>query len=181
MLRPDIKFTYEDYKSLPEDETKRYELLEGELVVVPSPNEQHQSISRNLAFRLFQYVKENKLGTVYYAPFDVVLGDNVVQPDIMYVSRDRLGIITADEIRGAPDLVIEILSPATSARDRTLKRTLYARHGVRELWIVDPDGKTLEVARLGKAGLETTGVYRKGETPVSHVLPGLRLDLHEVF
>lgn len=181
MVRSDIKFTYEDYKSLPESETKRYELLEGELVVVPSPNERHQSVSRNLEFLLFKFVKDNNLGTVYFAPFDVVLGGNVVQPDIMYISRDRLSIITKDEVRGAPDIVIEILSPATAARDRGLKRRLYGRHGVRELWIVDPDQETIEVANLGKTGLETTGVYKKGEILASPLLPGFQPDLGEVF
>ncbi|MBI4334938.1 MAG: Uma2 family endonuclease [Chloroflexi bacterium] len=181
MVRSGIKFTYEDYRSLPESETKRYELLEGELVVAPSPNERHQSVSRNLEFLLFQFVKDNNLGTIYFASFDVHLGDNVLQPHIMYISRDRLSIITRDEIHGPPDLVIETLSPATAARDRNIKRTVYARRGVRELWIVDPEGEAIEVAKLGKAGLETTGIYKKGETLRSHVLPGFRPDLREVF
>ncbi|MBI4330707.1 MAG: Uma2 family endonuclease [Chloroflexi bacterium] len=181
MVRSDIKFTYEDYKNLPESETKRYELLEGELVVAPSPNEQHQSVSRNLEFLLFQYVKDNNLGTVYYAPFDVHLGENVLQPDIMYISQDRRHVITKDEIRGAPDLVIEILSPGTADKDRGLKRRLYARHGVREMWIVDPEAETIEVARPAKSGFETAGVYKRTETLVSSVLPGFRPDLREVF
>ncbi|MBI4330502.1 MAG: Uma2 family endonuclease [Chloroflexi bacterium] len=181
MVRSDIKFTYEDYKRLPESETKRYELLEGELVVVPSPSVDHQSVSFNLVLILGNFVKKNKLGKVLDAPLDVVLGENVVQPDIMFISLERFDIITKDEIRGAPDLVVEILSPSTSAKDRGIKRKLYGRHGVRELWIVDPDRQTVEVAVPGKTGLETTGVYKKGESLVSQVLLDLRIDLAEVF
>ncbi|MBI4334947.1 MAG: Uma2 family endonuclease [Chloroflexi bacterium] len=181
MIRSDIKFTYEDYKNLPDSETKRYELLEGELVVVPSPGFRHQSISGNLESLLGAFARKNNLGIVVHAPLDVHLGDNVAQPDIMYISRGRSGVITRDEILGAPDLVVEILSSATAARDRTLKKTLYARHGVREMWIVDPEGETIEVAAAGKAGFETTGIYKKGERLVSHVLPGLKLDLRKVF
>ncbi|MBI4333733.1 MAG: Uma2 family endonuclease [Chloroflexi bacterium] len=181
MVNSSIKFTYEDYKALPESETKRYELLEGELVVVPSPNVPHQSISLELVLSLARFVKDNHLGTVYDAPLDVHLGENVVQPDIMYISTERMGIVGREEIQGAPDLVIEILSPATGTRDRTLKKTLYARHGVRELWIVDPDKETIEVAKLARTGFETTGLFKKGEILTSPVLPGLRLDTREVF
>ncbi len=181
MVRSNVKFTYEDYKNLPEDDPNRYELLEGELVVVPSPGESHQSISGNLFFLLYQFVKNNDLGKLYAAPFDVLLGDNVVQPDTMFISKDRIGIVTKENVRGAPDIVVEILSPATSAKDRGIKRRIYARYGVAELWTVDPDKQTIEVAKLGKTGFETTGVYKKGETLVSSTLPGLKLKLDEVF
>src|SRR3972149_4051011 len=104
-----IKFTYEAYKSLPESETKRYELLEGELVMVPSPGFEHQRISGELQFRLSQYVREKKLGIVLDAPLDVVLGrkgeENVLQPDLLFISTDRSAVIREQEIRGAPDLV----------------------------------------------------------------------------
>ena len=181
MLKPKIKFTYRDYKNLPESETKRYELLEGELIMVPSPNERHQSISRNLEFILYQFIRDNNLGTIYDAPFDVVLGDDVFQPDIIYISKERLNIIADEGIRGAPDLIVEILSPATAQRDRTYKRTLYARHGVREYWLVDPDERSIEVMELGKIGFESVGVYRKGEMLTSPLFQGLRFNLEEVF
>ena len=92
------------------------------------------------------------MGKIYVAPFDVVLSDtDVVQPDVIFVSNQRSDIITADNVRGAPDLVVEILSPATAERDRTLKLDLYAQHGVQEYWIVDPDPKTITVlVRAGK-------------------------------
>ncbi len=180
-----IKFTYEDYKSLPESETKRYELLGGELVMVPSPTEYHQRISRNLLFILWEFVRERDLGQVYDAPLDVVLGKGdereVVQPDIFYISKERVGIIAEEEIRGVPDLVIEITSPATAERDRTYKKTLYARHGVKEYWIVDPDAKTVEVFSLGERGFELIRTYKSDEVLNSPLLEGLEVDLKEVF
>ena len=107
---PIIKFTYEDYLNAPED--KRYELLDGELVPIPTPGELHQSISILLGSKLLQFAFENSSGRVYHAPFDVVLSDvDVVQPDLLFVSNERDHIITPANIQGAPDLVVEILSP----------------------------------------------------------------------
>ena len=184
-VRPRVKFTYEDYKSLPESETKRYELLGGDLVLVPSPTEYHQRISRNLEFMLWRFVKEQDLGWVYDAPLDVVLGQGdtreVVQPDIFFISKEREKIIAEEEIRGAPDLVVEIISPGTAERDRGYKKTLYARHGVKEYWIVDPKGKTVEVYTLGEKGFELVRAYEAGEALKSPLLEGLEVDLNEVF
>jgi len=180
-----IKFTYEDYKSLPASETKRYELLEGELIMVPSPSFEHQDISGKLELFLRLFVREHKLGVVLDAPFDVVLGEageeQVVQPDILFVSKARRKIIREEEIRGAPDLVVEVLSPSTAQKDRVFKRRLYAKYGVREYWIVDPEEETVEVLTLGERGYERAGLYRKGETLESPLLPGLRIPLDEIF
>ena len=176
-----IKFTYKDYKSLPESETNRYELIEGELIMVPSPNIYHQRVSRRLEFLLEDFVEKNKLGEIFDAPCDVHLGDNVVQPDILFVSKEHFYVIVKEEIKGAPDLVIEILSPATAERDRTIKRTLYARYGVREYWIVDPEKKTVEVLTLKKEGYETFGIYKMQDTLTSPLLSGLSINLTKVF
>lgn len=176
-----IKFTYRDYKGLPESETKRYELLEGELIMVPSPSTYHQRISGNLEFLLRDFIEKNKLGEVLYAPLDVHLGEDVVQPDILFISKERSKIITEEEIHGAPDLVIEIFSPATAERDRTYKETLYARHGVREYWLVDPEEKTIEVMTLGKAGFENFGTYGKKDTLKSPISPALNIKLSQIF
>lgn len=181
MAKTKIKFTYEDYKSLPESETKRYELLEGELVMVPSPTFEHQSISGGLFVALWDFVEEHGLGVVVGAPLDVVLGEDVVQPDILYVSKRRSRIITHEEIRGAPDLVVEILSPATAQRDRAYKKRLYARHGVKEYWIVDPDAKMIEVLSLGERGFESVGLYHANGTLSSPLLAGLKIALKEIF
>jgi len=180
-LNTKIKFTYRDYKSLPESETRRYELMEGELIMVPSPNEYHQRVSGRLEFILRAFVEGKNLGRVYYAPLDVHLGEDVVQPDILFISRERFSIITEEEIQGAPDLVIEILSPATAERDQTYKKTLYARHGVKEYWIVDPEEKTITVMTLGKAGFESSGTYKKSDVLKSSIFSGLTINLSEVF
>ena len=178
--RPKIKFTYQDYKNAPED--KRYELLDGDLVVAPSPRIYHQDISLNLEHLLWTFIKEGSLGRVYHAPIDVVLSDtDVVQPDILFVSNEGMDIITEDNVRGGPDLVIEILSPSTAERDRTFKRSLYARHGVREYWLVDPEAKSVEVLVLGEGHFEIVATYGQDEELTSPMLGGLRLNLNEVF
>lgn len=185
MPKTKIKFTYQNYKSLPESETKRYELLEGELVMVPSPTFDHQRISRNLEHLLWGFVRERDLGEVLHAPLDIVLGKGekreVVQPDILYVSEERSEIITEEEICGAPDLIIEIISPGTEERDRGYKRTLYARHGVREYWLVDSKRRIVEVLTLGGRGFEQVSLYGEKETLTSPLLNGLAIDLQEVF
>ena len=180
-LNTKIKFTYKDYKSLPESETKRYELLEGELIVVPSPTTYHQQISRRMEFLLLKHVEANDLGEVLNAPLDVVLsGEDVVQPDILFISRERSNIIT-EEIKGPPDLIIEILSPGTEDYDRGYKKTLYARHGVKEYWIVDPEAKTVELFSLGEKGFELHRAYKGTERLGSPLLKGLAIDLRKVF
>ena len=129
--RSRIKFTYQDYRNAPED--RRYELLDGELVVVPSPRTSHQRVLMELASRMHRFAQEFGLGSVFVSPFDVVLSDtDVVQPDILFVSNRRAGIITEDNVRGAPDLVIEILSPTIAdrrSRPHVQARTLCAPPG----------------------------------------------------
>ena len=178
---PAIKFTYEDYKNTPDD--KRYELLDGELITAPAPNLGHQDISARLGWRLMRFVEEGDLGKVFPAPCDVVLSNtDVVQPDLLFVSREREHILVGgDNVQGAPDLVVEILSPSTAGRDRTLKRSLYARHGVGEYWLVDPDDEPVTVMALGEGGFETAAVYRKGQTLTSSTLPGFAVGLDEIF
>lgn len=181
-LKAEIKFSYEDYKNLPESETKRYELLEGDLIMVPSPGFAHQRISGNIEFLLRVFIQEHNLGILLHSPFDVILSEeNVVQPDILFVSKNRLNIITEQNIQGSPDLVIEIFSPSTTGRDRTLKRTLYAKYGVKEYWLVDPETKTIEVLRLAERGYIRDGLYKEGEMLTSSLLKGLRIDLKEIF
>ena len=177
---PIIKFTYEDYLNTPDD--KRYELLDGELVMPPAPGELHQSVSGMLGWKLVQFAVENRLGRVYHAPFDVVLSDmDVVQPDLIFVSNERADIITPANIQGAPDLVVEILSPSTAARDKTFKRSLYARHGITEYWMVDLTTKTITILRLGEHGFEVINTYGEGETLTSPTLQGFTLKLYDIF
>ena len=181
-----IKFTYEDYKSLPYVEGVRYELLDGELIkLTPAPNEFHQRISIELSSLLHRFVRERQLGWVYEAPFDVVLGESgeeeVAEPDILFVSKERRRIIREDAVHGAPDLVVEILSPSTADKDRTYKRRLYAKYGIKEFWIIDPSEETVEVFTLGRRGYDRAKLYKKEEALTSPLLPGLQISLREIF
>ena len=175
--------TYEDYLNTPDD--TRHELLDGELVMVPSPRTSHQQVAGELFIILQLYVRRTELGEFFIAPFDVVLWDgdeaNVVEPDLLFVSTARASIITEANVQGAPDLVVEVLSPSTEGRDKGRKRELYARHGVGEYWLVDPDARSIEVLRLGATGYETAGTYEPGQALASPTLEGLTIDVDEVF
>ena len=172
--------TYADYLKTADDE--RYELLGGALVMSPSSRERHQYILGQLFLRLGAFIYGRNLGKVYCSPFDVVLSDtDVVQPDLLFVSKGRESIITPENIQGAPDLVVEILSPATAARDRTLKLDLYARHGVQEYWIVDPDARAITVLRRGESRFEVVGIYGEEQTLRSATLAEFSIALQEIF
>jgi Uma2 family endonuclease len=180
MRQADIKFTYHDYLQLPDD--KRYELVEGELCLVPSPSLYHQRISRELGTALHLYLRKHDLGETFYAPCDVVLSEiSVVQPDLIFVSRERLGILAEANVQGAPDLVVEILSPSTGQRDLGIKRSLYAKYGVREYWIVDPEDKTVQVLSWTETGYHTEAVVPKTGTLNSILFADLELKLAGIF
>ena len=175
-----IKFTYRDYVNAPED--KRYELLDGELILSEAPTRNHQGSQVNIGSPLYVFVRSNGLGVVYFAPRDVVFSDtDVVQPDLMFISNERLHIDTERAVRGSPDLVVEILSPSTAERDRTFKRALYARHGVKEYWLVDPAARTIAVLLNTGDGFEAVGTHGESDTLVSPTLPGFRLNVDDVF
>lgn len=175
-----VMLTYEDYCRMPSG--NRYELVEGDIRMTPSPSVFHQRISRRIEKVLLEWVERHELGEVLHAPIDVVLSEhNVVQPDILYVARERLGIIKEANIQGAPDLVVEILSPSTAEWDRVTKRRVYARFGVREFWIVDPEGRNIEVCVFRDCELKTFQVYPPGTRLSSPLLNDFTLDVAEVF
>ena len=174
-----VRLTYEDYANMPDDE--RYELINGELIMVAAPNELHQRLIKRLV-RYFLIVEDDGLGWVYFAPFDVVLSDHdVVQPDLLFVLRDNAHIITTANVQGSPDLVVEILSPSTSRRDWNQKRDLYAKHGVKELWIADPDARIVWVMTLRDGKYDEALIYEDTQTLISPTLAGFTIDLREVF
>jgi Uma2 family endonuclease len=180
MKQSTVRFNYQDYFQLPED--KRYEILDGELYVVPAPNIRHQRISRRMLVALNAHIEEKGLGEVFDAPCDVVFSDeNIAQPDLLFVRRERLGLLTEANLAAAPDLAVEILSPGTRQKDLAIKRKIYARFGVREYWIVDPDANTVEVLVWRKSGYAMAGIYREAEHLVSPLLPELVLPLDRVF
>ncbi len=175
-----VKYTYEDYMRTPDD--VRYELLDGELILSPSARTAHQRTSRKILNPLDDFVIENELGEVFHAPYDVVLDNfNVVQPDILFVSNERARIITDLNIQGAPDLVIEILSPSTAQRDKTQKRDLYAQHDVKEYWQADTDAKSVTALTLEDGVYRVAGIYTEGQTLTSVLLPGFTLDIDDIF
>jgi len=174
-------FTYQNYLDLPED-GKRYEVINGDLIMVPGPNTDHQNVSGNLEFELRMFVKKHQIGKVYDAPYDVVLSENnVFQPDIMFVSNENSKIIKEKNITGAPDLIIEILSPATGYYDLTEKKEIYAEFGVKEYWIVDPKKQWVEIYTnetkkfKSEQRLETSGILK------SRVLDGFEISLQKMF
>ena len=180
MASTETKLTYESYLKTPDDE--RYELLDGMLVMEPAPLTTHQYVLGNLHHAVRSFLDEHNLGEVYISPTDVVLSDtNVMQPDLLFVSAERAHIVTRENIQGAPELVVEVLSPSTAERDKTLKLDLYARHGVKEYWLVDPNAKTVMVLLLGERGFEAVGTYREGQILTSPTLAGFSLNLAGQF
>ncbi|NOY76348.1 MAG: Uma2 family endonuclease [Calditrichaeota bacterium] len=175
------RFTYDDYKNLPND-GKRYEIIEGELLMAPSPKTSHQKLVGNLFIQLAHFIKEHSLGQIFTAPLDVILSAiNIVQPDILFISRDRESIITEDNIQGAPDLIIEVVSPFSAKLDRTIKKKLYYAYSVKEYWIADPEEETIDVFVWTIDGYELRGTFSKSDHLRSSLLKTLDLNLEAVF
>jgi Uma2 family endonuclease len=164
-----VVMTYRDYAALPDD-GKRYELYDGELVELTSPTLRHQRAIRHLVGILDRHVRTQNLGEVIPAPFDVILSETtVVQPDIVFVARDRVRVLTDRGIEGPPTLAVEVLSPSTAVRDRGRKKALYARHGVPYLWLVDPSDESLEAYELRAAGYVLVG--RRAGPALASLMP----------
>lgn len=172
------RLTAEEFFRLYPEES-RVELVGGEVYQMPSPNPKHQRVIRKIVSAIGSYVDNLSLGDVYPAPVDVVLSeDTVLQPDIVYVSDvSKVG----DRIYGAPELVVEVVSPSSLKRDLTDKMKLYEKHGVREYWLVFPLEKTILVFTLTKEGYKLfSSATEKGKIK-SEVLEGFELDVEEVF
>lgn len=179
MTTKTVKFTYEDYKYLPEGAD--YEVIEGKLLMSPPSTTLHQTIILKLAVILNAYALQHG-GHVFVAPLDVLLSDeNIVQPDLIFISDERQSNITPADIKGAPDLLIEVISPGTEGRDAKVKRKLYAKYGVREYWLVNPEAKTIEVTANRDGLLETEQVYPQGTTARSVLLAELAVEVSPLF
>jgi Uma2 family endonuclease len=176
------QWTYEDWERLPEDGW-RYEVIDGVLHMTPPPSMAHQDTSNNLAFALTEHVKKNGLGRVYTAPTGVRLPEQRVplQPDIFFISAERKSIIGSQYAEGAPDLVVEILSPSNWSYDRKEKFLLYQEAGVPEYWIVDPRMKTIEVFLLDDGEYVLTGEWGMGDVATSNVIAGFQVPVADVF
>jgi Uma2 family endonuclease len=151
--------------------------------MTPAPNTFHQIISGNLNEKIRAFVKEKSAGLLLYAPIDIYLDtENAFQPDIVFIAKQRRDIIKDDGIHGAPDLVIEILSPSTAYYDIKKKYKMYEKSGVKEYWIVDPDMKNVELFSLTEqskfalsASISDKGVVKSG------ILNGFEINLDEIF
>ena len=179
--QPAVKLTYEDYCAAPTD--SRYELLDGELIMVAAPNLKHQRVQVKLTTRLELFIEDRALGTLFTAPCDVLLSDNnVVQPDLLIVSREREHLLRdGQKVQGPPDLVVEIVSPSSELQDRGTKRAIYGEHDVTEYWLVDPVAETIQIHCLQGEILVPTRTFGREETLRSPLLPGLELHLDDIF
>jgi len=174
------KYTYEDYAKLPEG--PRYQLIGGDLVLAPSPTPYHQDVSWNINHLIGGFVLAHDLGIVRYAPLDVYLNEKeTYQPDIIFIARNRLGIKGKKKIEGAPDLVVEILSPSTAYDDLTTKFKNYEKYGVKEYWVVDPGAKSVEIFVAASGRLLSDQRVAGQGTVVSKVLAGFTVDLDSLF
>jgi Uma2 family endonuclease len=178
-----LRFTYEDYLLFPDD-GRRHELIGGEHHVSPSPVKKHQRVSSHLQRHLNPFIHDNGLGFLYTAPFDVLLSDeDVVQPDLIFVSKERSAIEEDRGIVGAPDLVIEILSESNRKTDEITKRKLYEWAGVLEYWVVDPVLETVKIYRLNGSAYERVAELsaEAGDRLETPLLPGLMIALAKIF
>lgn len=195
MLVAPRRITVADFRAMEFDDndTFFYELVNGELVQKSSPNPYHQIVSGNIYFAFRQFVSQNNLGKIISAPIDVFLDEhNLLQPDVLFISTEKSNLVTIDGIMGAPNLVVEIISPSTMKRDRGAKMRIYERYGVDEYWIVDIRTRSVEVyanrEEQGQFRYDLHEVYvadeRKPETPIlvrSVVLNTIEIPLHTIF
>lgn len=174
------KFTHADLLVIPDD-GKRREIVDGEMIVSPSPKFRHQDITQAINAAFVRYLDAHPIGKVLAAPLDVILSDfDVLEPDLLFVLDEHRSVLQ-DWVRGAPDIVIEVLSPSTAANDRGPKLKAYARFGVPECWIVDAEERSIEVYQLGEQGYQRPRVFRELETLTSSILPGFLLPVGKVF
>ncbi len=174
-------WTYRDYLELNDD--KRYEVINGRLYEMPAPTPWHQRILSYLHYRFYDFVNFRNMGIVLPSPVDVVMKEFIIlQPDIVFISKERFEIIGDKAINGVPDLVVEIVSPTTIRRDTVVKKEIYETFGVKEYWLVYPDERAIEVWALGEGGrYELYSFAEKDGKVKSKVLKGFEVDLKEVF
>ncbi len=175
------KWTYEDLLLLPEDGL-RHEIIDGEHYVNASPITRHQRISYRFVLAIGKYLEDHPLGQLFFAPLDIVLSQNdVVEPDLMFISNERREIVTLNNIQGAPELLIEILS-SNKKYDEVTKHALYERTGVGEYWIVDPARDIVRVFRRNAAGrYERAAELSENDTLTSPLFPTLEIHLQRIF
>ena len=178
-------FTYNDLLEMPDD-GRHYEILDGELIVNAAPNLRHQTIVFNVASILRAYVRPRGIGVVHISPVDVVFSQEwVVEPDVIYVCNERKGILTQNNVSGAPDLAVEVISVSSRKRDEITKRRAYEDFGVGEYWVIDPELESVKVFRRNEVGryerLIEVSTETAGASITSPLFPELEIALAEVF
>src|SRR6266478_7109534 len=175
------QITRYDYEGMPEG-PPYYQVVEGDLIMSPSPATYHQIIAGRIHFLILRFLERKPIGEVFIAPLDVFLTDvNIYQPDVVFVSNRRRPMITEHGIEGAPDLVVEILSPGTARFDKGSKRKIYGRTGVTELWLVDPVARLIHIYHLAKNTETPAMTHSEKAVFTSPLLPGLRLRTSSIF
>jgi Uma2 family endonuclease len=170
-------------KYFPQDLKISVQILQNQLFIMPCPTNLHQALSEELGFQFGAFIRQNKLGKLRYAPFDIKFdNDNVVQPDIIFISVTRLDVIQEKNMVGAPDLVVEIWSPANKKKERDMKHTQYESNGVTEYWQIFPKKKKISIEVLNEAGkYETFAEAKKTGKVQSKVLEGFSIDVAELW
>ena len=175
------KLSWEDIKDWPEYQG-RTEIVDGELIMSPVPGGPHQEICTRLGARIFPFVEERNLGTFYSSPVHVVLAEHAhYEPDLCFISRDRLHIYKDPRVEGPPDLIIEVISESNRSHDTVVKFRDYERYGVREYWLVDPRDEHIRVFFLENGQYVLLGAFGRGDRIVSRVFAGFSLDPARVF
>ncbi len=178
------KFTSADLALMPDD-GKRYEIIGGELYVSRQPGYEHQYTCNRLGRLLDEWNDQNNIGVVLSAPGLIFAEDDDVAPDVVWITRERLGntVDEAGHLHTAPELVIEVLSPgkANEDRDRQAKLKLYSRRGVEEYWIVSWTRKLAEVYRREQAALKLVATLREADALESPLLPGFTCQISKIF
>jgi Uma2 family endonuclease len=171
--------TYEDLQAIPED-GNRYELINGEIVMSPAPKTIHQRILRKLTTAIDRVINDGAIGETFFAPIDVKFSTyNVFQPDLIFVRAERSDIVREDFVDGAPDFVVEVLSPSNRAQDLVRKAAVYADFGISEYWVIDPDAKPIIVNLLEEGRFRRTSI--ESGSLRSAVIPGLEINLSELL
>jgi Uma2 family endonuclease len=175
------EWTYDDYKKLPDD-GNRYEILNGVLLLMPSPKDSHQNAAGWIYHHLVIHVRLAGLGKVRMAPLDVKLDEkNTFQPDVLVVLNEHLDRLTEDGVMGAPDLTVEVLSPSTALEDRVDKHREYALAGVPEYWIVSTERHTVEVFTLKGREYRSLGIFSGKDTLPSKIVPNIPVHVEQFF
>lgn len=176
------QWRYDDYLQLPDD-GNRYEIIEGVLYVANAPSYDHQYTVGEIAFHLRLFVKQRRNGVVIEAPFEVHLSDTTrpVQPDVLFIRTENQPTLGAKFFAGAPDLIVEVISPSSIRTDRHIKFDTYERYGVAEYWLVDPKARAVEVHTLARGEYALLGQYTGDEVITSQVLEGLEIVTSTLF